>query len=100
MQFTGDMTTKKAKGCAPFAFFPQLEREMFALADFEFTEFILQTLPGMEDAALHSAHGNAQFVGNLIIVEAIQKHGKGLSEVVLEAVDGRLNVVDVDQRCH
>ena len=54
----------------------------------------------MEDATLDGAHGNLQFLGNLIIVEPIEKHGEWLPEIVLQPVNRRLDVVDVDQRGH
>ena len=52
----------------------------------------------MEDAALDRSHGNAQFVGDLIVMETVQEHGERPAEIVLESGNRGLDVVDVDER--
>lgn len=54
----------------------------------------------MEDAALDRPHGNSQFLGNLIVVKSIEKHGKWTAEIVLQPGNGGLDVVNVDERGH
>ena len=45
-----------------------------SLVHCELRELFSQTLSGVENAALHGAHGNVQFLGNFIVVEAVEKH--------------------------
>ena len=54
----------------------------------------------MEDAALHCAHRNAQFISNFVVMEPVEKHREWLPEIILEIGDRRLNVIDVDERRH
>ena len=52
----------------------------------------------MKNARLHCTHGNVHFLGNFIVVVPVQEHGKGLSEIGLQLVDGLHDVGLVDHR--
>ena len=51
----------------------------------------------MEDATLDCAHRNPQFICDFIIMKPIEEHGEWLAEVVLQTVNGTMDVIHVDQ---
>jgi len=57
-----------------------------------------QLLPGVEDARLHSAHWDLHFLGNLVIMVTVQKHGERLPEIWLQIMNRPEDVRLVDFR--